>query len=200
MFKKISASAAAILAVLLVPAVASAHVAVQPSQVGIGKSQVFAISVPTEKEVPTVGVRLVLPSGLQDVMPTVKAGWQIETKTTGEGDQKEVSEIIWTGGSIPAEQRDEFSFSAHVPAKATTLQWKAYQTYQDGTVVSWDQAPTESHDDDGGDMGPYSTTKVVDDLATPATSTTKTANVNGAYALAGCALAIALGAIVIKRK
>ena len=199
MFKKISASVTAFIAVLLIPAVATAHVAVQPSEVGIGKTQVFGISIPTEKEVPTVGVRIVLPSGLQEVKPTVKAGWQIETKTTGEGDKKEVSEIIWTGGSIPAEQRDEFSFSAQVPAQATTLLWKAYQTYQDGSVVTWDQTPTGS-DDAEGDKGPYSTTKVVDDLATPATSTTKNNNVTGAYVLAGIALIGAIGAIVVKRK
>jgi uncharacterized protein YcnI len=180
------------------PAVAMAHVAVQPGEVGVGKSQVFSINVPTEKESPTVGLRIVLPSGLQEVMPTVKAGWQATTKTTGEGDKMEVTEISWTGGSIPAEQRDEFSFSAQVPAEATTLQWKAYQTYQDGSVVSWDQTPTGS-DDAEGDKGPYSTTKVVNDLAATTTNDDKSNQV-GPYVVAGLALVVAIGAIVMKRK
>ena len=198
MFKKLLLSVTTGLAVLLMPAVAMAHVAVQPSEVGVGKTQVYSISVPTEKEVPTVAVRIVLPSGLQEVMPTVKAGWQVETKTTGEGDKKEVTEISWTGGSIPAEQRDEFSFSAQVPAEATTLQWKAYQTYQDGSVVSWDQTPTGS-DDAEGDKGPYSTTKIVNDLAATTTNDDKSNQV-GPYVVAGLALVVAIGAIVVKRK
>ena len=65
--------------------------------------------------------------------------------------------------------------------------------------MTWDQTPTGS-DDAEGDKGPYSTTKVVDDLATPATSTTKNNNVTGAYVLAGIALIGAIGAIVVKRK
>lgn len=199
MIKKLLLSVITGLAVLLMPAVAMAHVAVQPGEVGVGKTQVFSINVPTEKEVPTVGVRIVLPSGLQEVMPTVKAGWQIETKTAGEDDKTEVTEISWTGGSIPAEQRDEFSFSAQVPAEATTLQWKAYQTYQDGSVVSWDQTPTDGHDDAEGDKGPYSTTKVVNDLATTTTNDDKSNQV-GPYVVAGLALVVAIVALVIKRK
>jgi uncharacterized protein YcnI len=199
MLKKLLFSLMTGLAVFLIPAVAMAHVAVQPNEVGIGKTQVFSISVPTEKEVPTVSVRLVLPSGLQEVKPTVKAGWQIDAKTTGEGDKREVSEIIWTAGSIPAEQRDEFSFSAQVPASATTLQWKAYQTYQDGSVVSWDQTPTGS-DDATGDKGPYSTTKVINDLTTTtSTSATKT-NLVGPYAVAGIAAVLAIAGLLMKKK
>ncbi len=199
MSKKLFAGILASLAMLIMPATVFAHVAVQPNEVGVGKTQVFSISVPTEKEVPTVGVRLVLPSGLQEVIPTVKAGWQIEMKKSGEGDKQEVSEISWTGGSIPPDQRDDFSFSAQVPAQATTLQWKAYQTYQDGSIVSWDQTPTNS-DDATGDKGPYSTTKVINDLAAT-TSTTATKNNHiGPYVVAGLALVIAVGSFVVKRK
>jgi hypothetical protein len=57
-----------------------------------------------------------------------------------DGDEKveRVSEISWTGGNIPAGQRDEFLFSAQAPASSTTIPWKAYQTYADGSVVAWD--------------------------------------------------------------
>ena len=195
MNKKLLTGLSIAAAILLMPAAAFAHVVVQPSQVGVGKTQVFAISVPTEKDVPTIGVRIVLPSGLQEVAPTVKAGWQIQTKTSGTGNNAEVSEIDWTGGSIPPGQRDEFSFSAQVPGQPTTLQWKAYQTYQDGSIVSWDQTPNGS-DDASGDSGPYSTTQVINDLSSQN---------NGAksdvspYILAGFALVVAIGALFMKQ-
>jgi hypothetical protein len=53
---------------------------------------------------------------------------------------EEVKELIWMNGSIPVGQRDDFVFSAQAPADESTLVWKAYQTYADGTVVAWDVA------------------------------------------------------------
>jgi len=142
---------------------AFAHVIVKPSQVGIGSYQTFTVGVPTEKDNPTVQLRLIIPAGVTNVTPNVKQGWSIETKQTGTSDDKNVTEIDWTDGSIPVEQRDEFSFSAKVPAKETTLQWIAYQTYEDGTVVTWDQKLTKEEKEDDT-KGPYSETHIVDDL------------------------------------
>lgn len=150
-----------------------AHVAVKPAQVGVGAFQTFTMGVPNEKEVPTVGIRLVIPAGLNFVTPNVKPGWSISTQQTGEGYETKVTEISWTAGSIPAGQRDEFMFSAQVPVQTTTLQWKAYQTYQNGEVVAWDQPYV--HQEPGADgeevpnSGPYSETKIVNDLAASAT-------------------------------
>lgn len=55
---------------------------------------------------------------------------------------------------------DEFAFTAQSPANETKLTWKAYQTYSDGSVVSWDRGGSS----EGGDSGPASYTKVVNDL------------------------------------
>jgi uncharacterized protein YcnI len=151
-----------ILNLIFVP-VTFAHVVVKPAEVGVGAFQTFTIGVPTEKDNPTVGLRLVIPEGLDYVMPNVKPGWTIETKKTGEGEDAKVTEINWTGGSIPAGQRDEFIFSAKVPAKETSVKWKAYQTYEDGTVVSWDQEPSKKMAEEGT-KGPYSQTQVIDDI------------------------------------
>jgi uncharacterized protein YcnI len=142
--------------------VVSAHVAVQPNTVGVASYQTFTIGVPSELNKTTTSVRLVIPKEVANVTPNVKPGWTIETKKTGEGEDTIVSEITWSGGSIPADQRDEFSFSAKTPAKPTTLQWKAYQTYNDGKVVSWDATPGTAEKE--GVQGPYSATRVVDDL------------------------------------
>jgi uncharacterized protein YcnI len=185
MTKQIIAIMTAILGVMLGVVPVFAHVVVKPNQVGAAAFQTFTIGVPNEKNSPVVGLRLVVPNGLKNISPNVKPGWSIEVKKEKvyEGMKGEklnngkeapytekVTEIVWTGGSIPAEQRDDFFFSAQVPADETTIQWKAYQTYQNGDVVSWDQAPVKDMSDDQREemekkgLGPYSETKVVNDL------------------------------------
>lgn len=154
------------LSILLMPFAAFAHVVVTPSKVGIGEEQIFSISVPNERESAITEVKLIIPSSATDISPTIKEGWTITTQKSG----TEVSEIVWSNGSIPPGERTDFSFSAQAPAKKGMLDWKAYQTYADGTVVHWDQTPNGSDDSDG-DAGPYSMTYVVDDFVAPTTTT-----------------------------
>lgn len=171
---------------------ASAHVVVKPGEALTGTYETFTVSVPNEKDVPVTALRLVIPNGVESVTPTVKQGWEIQTKKAGD----KVTEITWTGGTIDAGLRDEFSFSAQAPAKAGDVVWKAYQTYQDGVVVSWDQKPATDHSQESEDEteGPYSTTKITNDIIT--TTTTEDSNAVGAYAIAGAAFALALIAFV----
>lgn len=156
-----------------------AHVTVKPGEVGVGQRLNFVVSVPTEEVDPTVKVRLVIPEGVTSVRPNTKTGWEIQLVKTGEGETERVSEIIWSGGKIPAEQRDEFIFSAIAPTETTTMVWKAYQTYADGDVVAWENSPeviaeyTKNNPpkesvvgmaDDHNAPRPYSTTQVINDL------------------------------------
>ncbi len=152
---------------------AFAHVVVKPTSVGVGAFQTFSVGVPNEKDTPTVFVKLIIPEGLNYVSPNVKPGWTITIKKSGEGDSAKVTQIDWSGGTIPPGQRDDFVFSAQVPASESTLIWKAYQTYQNGDVVSWDQEPTDS---DSEKVMPYSTTKVINDLANAAAVVTTQKN------------------------
>jgi uncharacterized protein YcnI len=163
---------------LLLPVLASAHVVVKPSETGVGEWQTFNVSVPSEKESPTVSVKLLIPEGLESVAPNVKPGWNVKVVKTGEGESAVVTEIDWTGGSIPGGLRDDFFFSGHVPAEATTLKWKAYQTYGDGTVVAWDANEEDIPLNDQGEresdtMGPFSETKVINDLTAAPTEATQ---------------------------
>lgn len=150
---------------------ASAHVTVKPAEAGVASFQIFTVSVPVEKDLPTTQVRLVLPEGLEYVMPTVKQGWRIDTVKKKAAQEAPIEEIIWRGGQIPNGFRDEFTFSAKVPAQAGDLNWKAYQTYRDGSVVSWDLLPgtaqpkNASGTPDFSEKGPASVTKIVDDLS-----------------------------------
>lgn len=177
MFKKISISFLVwILAVHLFTVQASAHVVVKPAEVGLAERTNFIVSVPTEEDNPTVSVRLLIPESLQSVRPNVKPGWNIELIKDGEGDASRITEIIWSGGSIPPDQRDEFVFSAQAPAMEEDVIWKAYQTYASGTIVSWDKDPEvvkqfekkKIQDTQAVEVPePYSVTKVVNDMAEP---------------------------------
>jgi uncharacterized protein YcnI len=146
-----------------------AHVVVKPPQAPIAAFQTFTIGVPVERNVPTTSLRLLIPEGLNYVTPNVKTGWTIEVKKEGADEYAKVKEIIWSAGTIPPGQRDEFIFSAQVPSTPTTLQWKAYQTYQDNKVVAWDADPKAQSVDkeDESKSGPYSETKIIDDLGVP---------------------------------
>lgn len=141
-----------------------AHVVVRPSEVGVGTFQTFTVGVPVEKDIATTELRLVLPEGLNYVTPNVKSGWRIEKKLTGEGEEAKVTEIVWSGGEIPPGQRDEFLFSAQVPTEETTINWKAYQTYADGTVVAWEKEDEGHNKSEDENTGPASKTQVVNDL------------------------------------
>ncbi|MCW1908339.1 MAG: YcnI family protein [Candidatus Saccharibacteria bacterium] len=153
------------LAAVFMGATVSAHVVVKPGEVVTAGFQTFTIGVPNEKDISTTKVNLVIPEGLKYVQPTQKAGWKIDIEKTGTGEDATVTSITWSGNEVKAGFRDEFTFSGQVPENATELQWKAYQTYADGTVVSWDKASEGGHDEEGGNSGPYSVTKVVAETA-----------------------------------
>lgn len=141
----------------------SAHVAVNPSDVKTGTYQTFTVSVPTERDVPTVSIKLEIPMGLTNVTPTVKPGWTIQTEKHVEGEETMITAVTWTGGKIDAGYRDEFTLRAKTPSQPADLQWKTYQTYQGGAVVSWDQQPSDSEegeDEKDSTAGPFSVTRI----------------------------------------
>lgn len=148
---------AAICAIVFAPGAALAHSTVAPSQTTPATYETFTLSVPSEREVPTIGIRLLIPEGLDRVTPFVKAGWDVEI-TRNAAD--EVVELAWTGGSVPAHQKDTFQFTARTPGEDTKLIWRAYQTYQGGEVVAWDQNPDEPAEGEDSVSNPYSTTEV----------------------------------------
>ncbi len=172
---------------------AFAHVVVSPKTAPAGAYETFTTSVPNEKDISVTGIRVVVPDGVESVTPTVKPGWEIQTKKTGE----KVTEISWTGGSIGPELRDTFTFSARVAAESGEINWKAYQTYQDGSVAAWDQKPAEDghgHGDAEG-KGPYSTTVVTDD-AEETSDTHKESPDVAPYVVSFAALALSTFALI----
>jgi uncharacterized protein YcnI len=187
--------------IIFVPSVAFAHVIITPGQAGVGEEILFNVSVPNEQQTPMTSLRVTVPSGVKEVVPTVKADWIITT-TSSSVKNPEVTSITWDGGSIPVGQREDFSFSAQAPAATTDLDWKAYQTYADGTVVHWDQKPAGS-DDSAGNAGPYSVTHVNNDLAMPAAAPpvpSSGSNANTALVISLVALVISVSTFAAVRK
>ncbi len=173
------------------PLLAFAHVVVKPAEAKPAAFQTFTMGVPSEKPLSTISLRLVLPSGLKHVTPNVKPGWTITVIKDATGNP---TEIRWRGGRIPKEQRDEFLFSAQVPASSTTLLWKAYQTYSDGSTVSWDADPSVQSSD-FSKQGPYSSTKVADEPAKKSD-----APISSIVPLALSALALALSVVAMQKR
>ncbi len=181
--KILTAMSVVMVALATICGTAVAHVVVKPGDVPTASFQTFSVSMPNERDTAVSALKLVLPEGLQSVSPTQKPGWHITEEKTGEGEAAKVTSITWDGGAIDPELRDDFTFSAKVPDTTTELVWKAYQTYADGTTVSWDQKPTAAANDDSKTAGPYSVTRVTVSAPTK-TATTDTTPNNRAATLA----------------
>ena len=135
------------------------------------------------------------------VRPTIKPGWNINVEKQGTGEEAVVKSISWSGGSVGAGFRDDFSFSAKAPETATELRWNAYQTYDDGLVVSWnveegEQPKKADGSPDFSTSGPFSVTKVVSSLSTSATSDA-TATTNSSSNSSNQATITAVAALII---
>jgi periplasmic copper chaperone A len=145
--------AAAVAATTLISAgVASAHVSVVPSSLPKGGFQILSFSVPNEEEdANTVSVEVTVPTKYPIAFVSVKpmTGWTITTEKTtlpkpvktDDGSVTEaVSKIMWTAteGGLEPGQFDLFTVSAGpLPTKPSKLEFKAVQTYSDGTIVRW---------------------------------------------------------------
>lgn len=101
---------AALAAFFALSAPLSAHVGLEQTEATPGSTWRGALRIGHGCErAPTIRVEAKLPAQLTDPKPLAKAGWQIEVK----GDT-----IVWSGGSLPDSQYDEFVFRAAVAKDA----------------------------------------------------------------------------------
>jgi uncharacterized protein YcnI len=121
------------LLMLPVTSIASAHVRVLPEEVPAGSFEVFTVRVPTEKDIPTTGVRVEVPEGFTISRVEPVPGWDYEL----EEEAGVVSAIIWSGGEIGATEFQQFDVQGQTPEETGEYEWNAYQTYEDGEVVEW---------------------------------------------------------------
>ncbi len=129
--------AAAVAAAL--PATAGAHVTVHPNVIPEGAFAVLNVRVPNETDdANTTKVQVQMPDGFEFVSSEPPPGWKAELTKSG----KTVSEVTFSGGSIPPGQFKQFPLSVGVPGSSgDTLTFKALQTYDNGDVVRWIGAP-----------------------------------------------------------
>lgn len=120
--------------VLLVASSALAHVRISPRESSAGASQKYTMTVPTERQSPTIRVEATFPDSVTVVSLGAAPGWKVEGRKGADG---RINGAVWSGGSIPFAESVEFSFEAENPAAAGRLEWKVIQIYQDGTRSEW---------------------------------------------------------------
>ena len=123
--------------ILATAGVAWAHVVVSPKEAPANSYQKFVVSVPTEKDIPTTEVRVEVPEGFTVTGVQPVPGWQHEFERDG----GTITAITWSGGKINPEEFQEFALQARTPKETGDYAWRAFQTYEDGSVVEWTGSP-----------------------------------------------------------
>ncbi len=144
------------LAVLAAAGVASAHVTVHPESYAKGATDgVLTFRVPNEEDAAfTSKVQVFLPTDhpVLGVLVHPQDGWKPKVTTTklrapvktDDGTVTEaVSQITWTGGKIGAGEYEDFDVAfGELPDNTDQLTFKTLQTYSDGKVARWIEAPS----------------------------------------------------------
>jgi len=133
-----------------------AHVIVTPRESAPGSEQVYTMRVPTEGSVATTSVELEIPPALHVTQVAQGDDYTFDVRKDGE----RIVAITWKREIAP-KAFALFTFTAHNPASGS-LQWKAHQTYADGSMRHWIGEP--------GTKEPASVTRIVSKEAAPAAS------------------------------
>lgn len=131
---------------------ASAHVTVDPDEVTQGSYQTFQVNVPAEKQdLKTTKVKVDIPKGVDVSRVEPKPDWDYQLD---KDNSDKITSITWktTGDGLSVTEFTQFKMSGKVGEQAHSLRFKAYQTYDDGSVVKWVEAEDSKH--------PASVTKV----------------------------------------
>ncbi|MEH7013565.1 YcnI family protein [Neobacillus niacini] len=136
--KKMMTSLAVILgAFLLFAGIASAHVTVLPKETTQGSYEMFTVRVPSENEtVPTTQIRVEFPSDVNISRIEPKPSWKYEIQKDA---SEKITSVTWTAEEegLKSTEFGLFNIQGKVADDATEIVFKAYQTYQDGSVVEW---------------------------------------------------------------
>lgn len=159
----------ALAALLALAAPALAHVTVTaPGATSGGSDQEITFRVPVEKDVDTVGLTVQLPldTPIVSVLVEPVPGWthtQVTSTlakpiTTDDGQfTSAVSEITWkaaAGHGLAPGEFGAFTIIAGQLPDASSLTFKALQTYADGSVVKWIQVAAPGSSDEPQDPAP----------------------------------------------
>ena len=122
---------ALLFALVVATAALQAHVVVQPRESQAGAEQVYTVRVPTEGTVSTTSLELEIPAGLHVMQVSSGEGFTFEVRR----EKDRIVAITWKK-EIKPKKFALFTFTAHNPSEGV-LQWKAHQTFADGSVRHW---------------------------------------------------------------
>lgn len=199
--------------VLAAAGVASAHVTVHPESYAKGATDgVLTFRVPNEEDTASTSkVQVFLPTDhpVLGVLVHPQDGWKPKVTTTklrtpvktDDGTITEaVSQITWTGGKIGAGEYEDFDVAfGQLPDNTGQLTFKTLQTYSDGKVARWIEAPSGGEEAEN----PAPTLKLTEgggEAPAPAaakggdTGTASTATADGSD---GTARGLAVGGLVV---
>jgi uncharacterized protein YcnI len=128
---------------------AFAHARMNPAISLANELQLYSLAIPTEKaNATTTKIVLTLPKNFSIDSFVPSPGWKRVEQQTGSGESAVITQVTWTGGSVPTDEDSLFQFLAQ-PAKSGTYTFQVQQTYSDGEIVNWtdpetgqDPAPT----------------------------------------------------------
>ena len=132
--RSVHAALAALL--ILLPAVAYAHVSITPRNSTTGATEKYTIRIPTEGKVATTGAEIEFPAGV--IVETIQApmGWTYEVKRQ---DDRIVSMTIQA--DVKPGEFIEVGFVARNPRQGSQIVWTLRQRFADGTVTDWTKGP-----------------------------------------------------------
>jgi uncharacterized protein YcnI len=114
-----------------------AHAGITPAAVQKQTDGVFVLAVPTEKaNATTTQVELTPPEGFVVDAFAPSPGWRREEQETGTGEERRVTKVTWSGGSVPEGEFAEFRFTGEAENDGT-FAFDVRQTYSDGSIVDW---------------------------------------------------------------
>ena len=175
-----------LLAVLFQIRPAGAHILITPSASAPGAAQLYTITVPDERPVPTTQVRIEIPPGMVIASFAPSPGWRRRISLNGAGT---VTAITWSGGFILPQEYAQFGLYARNPVRTGTVAWPAFQTYQDGLPVAWTGSPASQE--------PAPTTQLGRSPGVTVTTTGGEGGIAADLALAAALLALGLSGICL---
>ena len=123
---------AAVVAMLVLPAFAHAHVSITPRASTHGATEKYTVRIPSEGKVATVAAEMDVPEGVIVEVLQSPVGWKHEVKRA---DDRIVS-VIWHVNVPPGEFVD-VAFVARNPRQGARIVWGLRQRFADGTSENW---------------------------------------------------------------
>jgi uncharacterized protein YcnI len=140
----------AIVALLVAPSVAAAHVTLQPPEWEAGGFARFVVRVPNERDnAATTEVTVRFPEQVIEARVQPIAGWEYEVEMAQldqpieewgeEPITEKIDTVTWRGGRIEPGEFQEFGLSFQMPEESpgTKIAFPSIQVYDNGETVRW---------------------------------------------------------------